>query len=167
MTPRPQVRDIAVRLLAAQMALPAMLKWFGHDCPPDNEIVEALVETFDKAWHDGYEICRHLEQRHGWQPDAELVAIFDTSYVSNARFALVRNWVTENTITPQFKIGEEVAFNWYGGTWTAGPIDDVYLDAAIYSVQITQEGRISYVPVPFENAVRSAPREAAETAEST
>jgi hypothetical protein len=130
------------------MAMQAVSEWSGTD---SEQAVEQIAEAF--LWStDGYAICSYLERNHGWVPDSELVEILDDQYLWNAERGMVAEWARNNSVAPEYKVGDEIVFNWYGGTWTGGPIDDIYRDTATYSVKLIRDGQETWVLVPFEDA---------------
>lgn len=100
-----------------------------------------------KPGHFKYEICRELEQRYHWQPDANMVETFDDAFsaVHQAHKKVVTEWVASAGIKPQRAIGDEVNVT-YRGTEYVGEIVQVEEATAQYTVMIPALGHVREGP---------------------
>lgn len=95
------IREAARRLCEEQV--------FGYLDERGEHIVEQVAAVMRYST-DGYEMCKELDRRHGWDCDRELVDIMDgadwnVDAVYRGREA---EWVKANGIEPRFKIGDHV-----------------------------------------------------------
>jgi hypothetical protein len=105
-----------------------------------DQVAKALNGS--SSW-DGYDICRELESRFYWQPDAQMVDTFDGAFsvILQAHRAKVASWVSEKDIRPQKAVGDVVDVTYRGESYQ-GEITAVRTETAEYTVMIPALGHV-------------------------
>ncbi len=97
--PRPKIDDPDVIFEAAKIALPMVEAWHveswrcgdGRKMPDHERWLEDITYAM-KNYGDGYRRCRLLEMYRGWNPDSDLVNIFESDAEDQAFDAMVLRW---------------------------------------------------------------------------
>lgn len=112
--------------------------------PDDEGCISSVIEAMRSSGDlDGYRICKELDSRFGWVPDAHMVDVMDAAFgVSHREHTkLVKEWVEQNAIRPRNGIGDKVEVD-YRGHKVAGEITAVDAATATYTVMIPSLGHV-------------------------
>ena len=88
-------------------------------------------------WRDnGYQLAKALERDRFWDPDPEMVETLDhiDTLLSSELDDAVKDWVLRLKPTPQFAIGDMVAFDCPHEGERKGPVYSIYPERACYVV---------------------------------
>ena len=170
---RPSIYCQEVRDLVTEDALPKVLEWLraydeGDPAFNDPEEMEHLkkqvARAVERGYYDGYDTATYLRD-NGWEVDGELVDVFEgvlwKSY--NHHETIVAQWVARNAITPEFSIGDKVAFRDEGKD-CEGVVKEIRTKTAQYMVFCeslghgVRKGGVTRLGtyVPFEEAKRAS-----------
>lgn len=111
--PRPNRMSDEVLAEVANKLMPRVESWLQLD-KEDEEYQQQLKEYAGdllkalEVSSDGYKMASYLDERHGWDVDAELVDILDSADLYSAERKAVIAWVKDNDIRPHFEVGKEV-----------------------------------------------------------
>jgi hypothetical protein len=141
---RPTRYHVDVEKYVKDALLPTVISWMGKGIIDLNsekalEIWEDLKEAIAYE-DDGYRIARNLE---AWNPDEELVDILsEVSFLKRgAHDAVVMQWVIDNDIQPDRKIGDQVSYTEEGKV-RSGNIVKIYERTAKYVVSFPELGHV-------------------------
>jgi hypothetical protein len=158
MIPRPQLLDKEVVKEAVQKILPSLMSYMtqGNCTMPESEIEEALVEVITGLnFDDGFQLALDLKS-YGWDVDRELMDLLDGLDIYGVHERWVRTWVIANNVTAKYKIGDRVKISDHSVA-TAGVIEDIYPDRAMYVVHgDDQSDRSSWV-IEYEKVSDAGP----------
>lgn len=148
-TERPKYDYKQMREYTAKKLLQEVLEWhaqWDEDEPVDEETILKELENC-VGNDDGYEIARSLDQQYNWSPDTSLVEILDNSFfhMHDAQKMLIKKWVTENDIQPEFEVGQTVIFRHFtgeGGKVSKGTITRIEKDTAQYVINSKELGHV-------------------------
>lgn len=143
-TKRPSRNSDAVREAVADALMPSILRYLGDSQNGDERDAILKTLTLCHDW-DGYELVRELESRCYWDGDRELVEIMDSADVHRTRIhgELVKQWVKDFDIKPQFAIGDRVRYREHEGI-----IANIYEKKASYIVSVPSLGHVGHLPEP-------------------
>lgn len=144
--PRPKLGDPGVRRRAAEMAAESIddANWWQGEME-DREWVNDLEYMIQER--DGFRACRRLQDRHGWDPDSELVEILDYPWLDSALNDAVREWVNINGIRPHLAVWDTVVVK--GHKEYVGVIIKIQPNVACYTVEF--DGGKYTASVPYED----------------
>ncbi|MNE40270.1 hypothetical protein D3C80_1342690 [compost metagenome] len=148
--PRPKYHDTAVVELAVEELLTPVQQWI--DLRAQFQPKDLKAHLTDCIHNNGYEYAKGLEERYGWEPNGDLVAVLDEMDIHEAHQKVVRAWVTLYNVKIPFKIGDRVCTP----TIRAGTITDLRRSTAKLVVQ-SDEDRDNGKPfgshIDFEDAI--------------
>lgn len=139
---RPNIGDEAIRSAVADQLLDDVFAWTQRE-GDDHDRDDVASDLFDaiRPYLDGYGMARHLENRHGWDSDSDLVEILDKVPLLLAKEAekAIRHWVLDNDIKPPCKVGDAVEWSWPSGPKIKGTVVQIFADEARLIVATTDE----------------------------
>jgi hypothetical protein len=142
---RPSRTDFQVITVAAKALVSKVQNWCNDDASTDDETLQHLMDALQYGDTDGYKLASRLEDRHGYDPDEELVDILSAASfkIYDAHKEAVRKWVAENNIQPQFAVGQIVKYkvNRYSKSQT-GEITKIDTETAQYTIFDESAGHV-------------------------
>lgn len=102
-------------------------RYVGGDLTEDDFI--ALKEYINDDCGDGFEIAQRMDSDGFAEGSTELCEMMDRTDDYNIRNTLVKKWITDTGVTPEFKVGDEVV-----GLRTKGKITDIHMSTGEYTV---------------------------------
>jgi hypothetical protein len=113
-----------------------------------NQAIHEIV-TVTRGDTDGYQICKQLDLRYGWDCDSEMVDEMDnfSSYLFSVFSEAERTWASTLNPQPPFTIGTRVSFGLRGDV---GEIIDIR-EPAKYLIKIDGQKDNSCRVVDFED----------------
>lgn len=107
--PRPNGQSDEVLAIVANGLMPEILRWgsWEENDREVQEVAEQILEVMEIS-RDGYKMAKALEDRHGWDGDADLVDILEGADFYGAERTAVLAWIRDNDVTPAFEVGKQV-----------------------------------------------------------
>jgi hypothetical protein len=148
LTERPKLLDSNIVDEAIRKILPMLKSWLAPGeafTTPEQEIIDDLKAVLNPTnIEDGFEITLGLRDK-GWEVDRHLMHIIDQLDVRSVHEKHVRVWAETSGVTGKYKIGDRVKISDHSVA-TAGVIEDIYPDRAMYVVHgDDQSDRSSWV----------------------
>lgn len=142
--PRPKSYDKAIIQTAAESFGRKMAMTYSEWSP--EEWAEDLVKVY-ASHKDGYELAKDLE-RHGYDPDSEMVGHLDDFgfEVSRVHREAVKTWVTSVGFEPAYSVDDHVEVKRSFSTDpNHGKITEIRHDSAEYLVRTNPESNSALV----------------------
>lgn len=111
--PRPTLQSDEVLAMVADKLMPSIEGWLMLDAEDDQhemavkEYADDLLLALEVS-RDGYKMASYLDDRHGWDSDAELVDILEGADFYGCERIAVMAWVNDNDVKPKYETGAQV-----------------------------------------------------------
>lgn len=121
--PRPDSFSEKVLDMTIDALMPSIRNWMTSDDDrrfyvsdkDESDIRQELRQAIEFKY-DGYLIAKELDDYNGWDSDEQLVRILDgvAALRYTAKNSLVKEWVLQNGVMPEYSVGQRVTFKCNG-----------------------------------------------------